>query len=218
MAKDIGSNQFYNLMTDTSKPDTEKHAALLTIFNQSAPKAVIDAQTQDYKAFQDFMRGKLGTIDNGIKQSKDREFEMEQGLAAPVPDAAAIAAISKEQGEKLDRLKRGSDMLQDILSTMFSAEAVSTAFGGKASTDTTGVYFDAQASGTQILNLQNSLGNTQDELAKLARGEPLAPPPAPVVVPVVVAQTHSHGSEVIVLQSPIEAPTRAVFRKPSGPV
>lgn len=218
---DISGNPFYTLMTDPTKGDRDKHDVLVKELILMNPTT----KTQ-YGAFRDFLRGKQGVIDKGITAAKDREFEMVKELGLPTPDTAKIGKMSDKQAEDLTQLKRANGQIEDILSTMFSAEGAA-ASDKTPSTETGGLYFEVQAQDRSIDNLVDSNGNTRGELQKLAKqglggasANDNAPAPVaqlPGLTPVVnrVFDPAQFGK----LSSAVVAPEKAQFRKrtPAAP-
>lgn len=228
-AKDIGSNRFYNLMLDPTKSLPDKHKALEDIFNAPLPAQQMAEAQQDYKDFQEFLRRKQSAVDNGLKDLKNREFKMEQGLAAG--DRQDVEILAQQQQSDIERLKNAVSQLDDILSTMFSAEGKIKASKGVPSTDTTGIYMEIQAQQNSLQWLETSLGNTHEELDGTQSNNPFHQLPAgafgtgadndndpepAAAVPVVLKEIFV-ASTFGKLTEDISAPPRAVFKKKPTP-
>jgi hypothetical protein len=211
---DISGNPFYMLMTDPVKGDRDKHDELV----RQLKGMTGGKQNAEYGAFRDFLRKKVGLFDNFIAEAKNREFQMEQALGAQTPDTAAISQMSDTQSVKLLSLSNNLGGFEDILSTMFSAEGAA-ASNKTPSTETSGIYFEAQAQQRSIKALEESNGNTQDELRKLANGPVNDNAPAVATLPAlapVVNRVFDPG-QFGTLPNAVVAPEKAQFRKRTPP-
>jgi len=221
---DISVNPFYTLMTDPTKGQREKHDALVNelILMGNGP------QKQAYDEFRDFLRLKQGAIDDGITDAKKREAAMELELSYPIPNQPKIQGLSDKQADELGRLLKGNGQIEDILSTMFSAEGAASTIH-TPTTDTSGLYFEVQSQ-TRILDaLVESNGNTLGELNKLSNGTFVPAKIDPLVAPFLgPANDNSVGSlpdltpvvnrvfvpeEFGKTQQAIVAPAKAEFKK-----
>lgn len=144
----------------------------------------------------DHLNDQLDTTQRG-------NFRIEEALSDPAPDTALAEELARGQQNLLSRIEKSRLVAGEALTVMVNAEDKIKHYS-RTVTETFGIFIEVMAQGRTVKSLEDALVNTRNEL-----GMP-APLPAAPVKPF-------KPSQFAQLDTSVEAPSRAKFKKRGGP-
>lgn len=202
MPPDIKDNFFYKPLYDTSKTSAEKESWLADTFNTAAADK-LNPLLAEYNAFRNHLAKQRDHLNDQLDTAQRGNFRIEEALSDPAPDTALAEELARGQQNLLSRIEKSRLVAGEALTVMVNAEDKIKHYS-RTVTETFGIFIEVMAQGRTVKSLEDALVNTRNEL-----GMP-APLPAAPVKPF-------KPSQFAQLDTSVEAPSRAKFKKRGGP-